>query len=64
MKTKNLIILSLLILIIGLGSYAIFNKQKKGIVTETTTTVTTKLALCSNEYFQTEYHTKKDFYPG
>jgi hypothetical protein len=54
MKTKNLITLPLLILIIGLGSYAILNKQKKSIIMETTTT--TKLALCSNEYFQTEYN--------
>lgn len=55
MKTKNLISLSLLILIIVLGSYIIFNKQKKTAITETTTTVTTKLALCSNEYYDTEY---------
>jgi len=54
MKTKNLIILSSLILIVVLGSYIIFNKQKKSITTETTTI--TKLALCSNEYFQTEYN--------
>jgi len=54
MKTKNLITLSLLILIIGLGSYTIFNKQKKGIITETTTT---KLALCSNQYYKTKYDT-------
>ena len=53
MKTKNLIIISLLILIVGLGSYAIFNKQKRSIVIETTTT--TKLALCSNQYYETEY---------
>ncbi len=62
MKTKNLIILSLSILIVVLGSYAILNKQNKSIVTKITTT--TKLALCSNEYYETEYHTKKDFYPG
>ncbi len=55
MKTKKLITLSLLILIIGLGSYTIFNKQKKGIITETT--ATTKSALCSNEYYKTKYDT-------
>lgn len=54
MKTKSLIILSLLLIIIVWGSYITFNKQKRSVVIETTTT--TKLALCSNEYFQTEYN--------
>jgi hypothetical protein len=59
MKTKNLIVFSLLILIIVLGSYMTLNKQGKNLITETTTT--TKLALCSNEYFQTEYATQGTF---
>lgn len=64
MKTKNLIILSLLLIIIVWGSYVTFNKQKENIITETTTTVMAKLALCSNEYYETEYHAESHFYPG
>jgi len=39
MKTKNLIILSLLFLIIVLGSYVVSNEQKKNGIVETTTTL-------------------------
>jgi len=57
MKNKKLLIISLLILIIILSSYVIFKKQKGNIVTNTTiTTNTTKLTLCSNEYYNTEYN--------
>jgi len=55
MKTKNLLMFSLLILIIGLGSYMVFNQQKNNDTTKTTTTTTTKLALCSNKYYETQY---------
>ena len=53
MKIKNLIIFSLLILTLVLGIYIILNKQKSSIISETT--VTTKLDLCSNKYYETEY---------
>jgi len=58
MKNKNLLIISLLILIIILGSYILFNKQKTKNIVEninTSTTTANKLALCSNQYYETEY---------
>jgi hypothetical protein len=60
MKTKNLIIFFLLILIVILGSCIILNKQKNNVNVETT--IVTKyidknnLELCSNKYYETEYN--------
>ncbi len=60
MKNKNLLIVSLLVAIIVLGGYIIYIKTKpKNLIVNniiTTTINTTKLALCSNQYYDTEYN--------
>ena len=55
MNNKNLLIILLITIIVISGGYVVLDKRKMGNTIETTTS-TTKLALCSNQYYKTKYN--------